>query len=71
MSFLVCLVSGLQILTSLKSESSKVFSPVYDESVIKEWIKDKLQDGIDHLISIKPRLEELKKIAAGKEGKEL
>ena len=63
--------SGLQILTSLKSEANKVFSPVYDESVVKEWVKDKLQDGIDHLTSLKPRLEELKKIAAGREGKEL
>jgi len=62
--------SGLQILTSLKSEVNKSFSLVYDESVVKEWVKDKLQDGIDHLTSMKPHLEELKKIAAGKEGKE-
>jgi len=61
----------LQILTSLKSEANKAFSLVYDESVVKEWVKDKLQDGIDHLIGQKPRLEELKKIAAGKEGKEV
>ena len=62
--------SGLQILTSLKSEVNKAFSLVYDETVIKEWVKDKLQDGIDHLTSTKPVVEELKKIAAGKEGKE-
>jgi len=64
-------VHGLQILTSLKSEANKAFSLVYDESVVKEWVKDKLQDGIDHLSSEKPRLEGLKKIAAGKEGKEV
>ena len=62
--------SGLKILTSLKSEVNKAFSLVYDETVIKEWVKDKLQDGIDHLTSTKPVVEELKKIAAGKEGKE-
>lgn len=44
-------------------------SPVYDDSVIKEWVKDKLEDGIIRLSSQKPRLEELKKIAAGHEGK--
>lgn len=62
--------SGLEILTSLKSEVNKSFSLVYDESVVKEWVKDKLQDGIDDLTSMKPHLEELKKTAAGKEGKE-
>jgi len=53
------------------SEANNAFSLVYDESVVKEWVNDKLQDGIDHLSSQKPRLEELKKIAAGKEGKEM
>ncbi len=43
---------------------------VYDDSVVKEWVKDKLDDGIKRLSSMKPRLEELKKIAAGKEGKQ-
>ncbi|XP_078348228.1 hexosaminidase D-like isoform X2 [Oculina patagonica] len=63
-------VHGLQILTSLKSEADKVLGLVYDDSVVKEWVKDKLDDGIKRLSGMKPQLEELKKIAAGKEGKQ-
>lgn len=62
--------SGLHILTSLKAEAAKVFSPVFDDSVIKEWVEDKLDAGIRHLNTLEPRLEELRKIAAGKEGKQ-
>ena len=41
---------------------------VFDESVVKEWVKDKIEDGIFRLRSVEHRLQELKKIAAGKEG---
>ena len=51
----------------MQSKVPKVFNPVYDDSVEKEWTKDKIDDGINHLNGVKPRLEELRKIASGKE----
>lgn len=63
-------MKALQILRSVQSKVPKVFNPVYDDSVVKEWTKDKIDDGINHLNGVKPRLEELRKIASGKEEKQ-
>ncbi|KAJ7384394.1 hypothetical protein OS493_021802 [Desmophyllum pertusum] len=63
-------VHGLKILTALQSEAERVLGPVYDDSVIKEWVKDKLDGGVKHFNSLKPQLEELRKVAAGEEGKQ-
>lgn len=68
--FLFCISRALQILRSVQSKVPKVFNPVYDDSVVKEWTKDKIDDGINHLNGVKPRLEELRKIASGKEEKQ-
>lgn len=54
----------------MQSKVTKVFNPVYDDSAVKEWTKDKIDDGINHLNGVKPRLEELRKTASGKEEKQ-
>ena len=42
-------------------------SRVYDEHVVKEWVKDKIDNSINHLNGKKTRLEELRKVAAESE----
>lgn len=60
-------IHGLQILTTLQKEADAVLSRVYDESVVKEWVKDKIDNSINHLNGKKTQLEELRKVAAESE----
>ena len=44
-----------------------MLSPVYDEFVVKEWVKDKIDSSIHHLNSKTTNLDELRKVAAASE----
>ena len=44
-----------------------MLSPVYDDFVVKEWVKDKIDGSIHHLNGKKKSLEELRKVAAASE----
>ena len=56
--------SGLEILTAVEKEAGRVLSDVYDDYVVKEWMRDKIDNIIKHLNNEKTRLEELLKVAA-------
>lgn len=57
-------VHGLEILTTLQKEADAVLTPVYDDFVVKEWVKDKIDSSINHLNSKKTQQEELRKAVA-------
>ncbi|XP_068717572.1 hexosaminidase D-like isoform X1 [Montipora capricornis] len=57
-------IHALQILKELRNEAGTVLSPVYDNLVVQEWVKDKIDNSIHHLESKKTEMEALKKFAA-------
>ena len=48
-----------------------MLADVYDDYVVKEWIRDKIDNLIKHLNNEKTRLEELLKVAAQSEEKKV
>lgn len=55
------------MLRALREDAETVLSLVYDDAVVKEWVKDKMDDGINDLKSKKAKIEPLRKVAAGHE----
>ncbi|XP_073246038.1 hexosaminidase D-like [Porites lutea] len=64
-------IHGLEILTAVEKEADRVLSDVYDDYVVKEWMRDKIDNIIKHLNNEKTRLEELLKGAAQSEEKKV
>ncbi|KAK2569253.1 Hexosaminidase D [Acropora cervicornis] len=55
---------ALNIFTTLRNEAQSVLSPVFNEFVVQEWVKDKLDHSIHQLEKQKTEINALRKAAA-------
>lgn len=55
---------ALNIFRTLRNEARSVLSPVYNEFVVQEWVKDKLDHSIHQLEKKKTEINALRKAAA-------
>ncbi|XP_067042986.1 hexosaminidase D-like isoform X1 [Acropora muricata] len=55
---------ALNIFTTLRNEAQSVLSPVFNELVVQEWVKDKLDHSIHQLEKKKTEINALRKAAA-------
>lgn len=60
---------ALNIFTTLRNEAQTVLSPIYNEFVVQEWVKDKLDHSIHQLENKKTEIEALRKVAAANKWK--
>lgn len=63
------LFRALNIFTTLRNEAQSVLSPIYNEFVVQEWVKDKLDHSIHQLENKKTEIEALRKVAAANKWK--